>query len=156
MGWFKPKQRDDAEQLRQRLQAARDRAAADRGNLRLTLDDFLEKPSEERLPAPYEERIDEAMGLAAEPDRALDGHEAVAEPDGALDGHEAVAAPAGALDGHEAVAEPAPPAKEAVEPAPADIAAAAAALEKLERYAALLREQDVESPPDAEDAKSWK
>ncbi|HEY4684982.1 MAG TPA: hypothetical protein VII57_02945 [Dehalococcoidia bacterium] len=143
MGWFKPKQRDDAEQLRQRLQAARDRAAADRGNLRLTLDDFLEKPSEERLPAPYEERIDEAMGLAAEPDRALDGHEAVAEPDGAL-------------DGHEAVAEPAPPAKEAVEPAPADIAAAAAALEKLERYAALLREQDVESPPDAEDAKSWK
>ena len=143
MGWFKPKQRDDAEQLRQRLQAARDRAAADRGNLRLTLDDFLEKPSEERLPAPYEERIDEAMGLAAEPDRALDGHEAVAEPDGAL-------------DGHEAVAEPAPPAKEAVEPAPADIAAAAAALEKLERYAALLREQDVEAPPDAEDAKSWK
>ena len=143
MGWFKPKQRDDAEQLRQRLQAARDRAAADRGNLRLTLDDFLEKPSEERLPAPYEERIDEAMGLAAEPDRALDGHEAVAEPDGAL-------------DGHEAVAEPAPPAEEAVEPAPADIAAAAAALEKLERYAALLREQDVESPPDAEDAKSWK
>ena len=130
MGWFKPKQRDDVEQLRQRLQAARDRAAADRGNLRLTLDDFLEKPSEERLPAPYEERIDEAMGLAAEPD--------------------------GALDGHEAVAEPAPPAKEAVEPAPADIAAAAAALEKLERYAALLREQDVESPPDAEDAKSWK
>ena len=130
MGWFKPKQRDDAEQLRQRLQAARDRAAADRGNLRLTLDDFLEKPSEERLPAPYEERIDEAMGLAAEPD--------------------------GALDGHEAVAEPAPPAKEAVEPAPADIAAAAAALEKLERYAALLREQDVEAPPDAEDAKSWK
>src|SRR3990170_8545909 len=122
MGWFKPKQRDDAEQLRQRLQAARDRAAADRGNLRLTLDDFLEKPSEERLPAPYEERIDEAMGLAAEPDRALDGHEAVAEPDGAL-------------DGHEAVAEPAPPAKEAVEPAPADIAAAAAALEKLERHA---------------------
>jgi len=143
MGWFKPKQRDDAEQLRQRLQAARDRAAADRGNLRLTLDDFLEKPSEERLPAPYEERIDEAMGLAAEPDRALDGHEAVAEPDGAL-------------DGHEAVAEPAPPAEEAVEPAPADIAAAAAALEKLERYAALLREQDVEAPPDAEDAKSWK
>src|SRR3990172_2192757 len=143
MGWFKPKQRDDAEQLRQRLQAARDRAAADRGNLRLTLDDFLEKPSEERLPAPYEERIDEAMGLAAEPDRALDGHEAVAEPDGAL-------------DRHEAVAEPAPPAKEAVEPAPADIAAAAAALEKLERYAALLREQDVEAPPDEEDAKSWK
>ena len=143
MGWFKPKQRDDVEQLRQRLQAARERAAADRGNRRLTLDDFLEKPSEERLPAPYEERIDEAMGLAAEPDRALDGHEAVAEPDGAL-------------DGHEAVAEPAPPAKEAVEPAPADIAAAAAALEKLERYAALLREQDVESPPDAEDAKSWK
>src|SRR3972149_3156922 len=83
MGWFKPKQRDDAEQLRQRLQAARDRAAADRGNLRLTLDDFLEKPSEERLPAPYEERIDEAMGLAAEPDGALDGHEAVAEPGGA-------------------------------------------------------------------------
>jgi len=143
MGWFKPKQRDDAEQLRQRLQAARDRAAADRGNLRLTLDDFLEKPSEERLPAPYEERIDEAMGLAAEPDRALDGHEAVAEPDGAL-------------DGHEAVAEPAPPAKEAVEPAPADIAAAAAALEKLERYAALLREQDMEAPPDAADGQSWK
>jgi len=143
MGWFKPKQRDDAEQLRQRLQAARDRAAADRGNLRLTLDDFLEKPSEERLPAPYEERIDEAMGLAAEPDGALDGHEAVAEPDGAL-------------DGHEAVAEPAPPAKEAVEPAPADIAAAAAALEKLERYAALLREQDMEAPPDAADGQSWK
>src|SRR3972149_7508446 len=97
MGGSNPTQRDAAEQLRQRLRAARDRAAADRGNRRLTLDDFLEKPSEERLPAPYEERIDEAMELAAEPDGALDGHEAVAEPDGAPDGHQGgaqLAAPA--------------------------------------------------------------